>query len=535
MSIEFIKKGRTGNNLFQYFISRFLADQYQLNFKNNFFSPVLDFKPLNIYNNNYEQTIYINDTNIYRILDTPQDFNNSNLIIDGYFQDSLFFNDKYQLLLNYVFLESIKDKNMDDIVIHIRINDFNKDGKKSNVIHPNWYLNILDKETFTKLYIVIDINARKKYSYQDKEQNYLNYFNKYNPIIINSSEKDDFNFIRSFDKIISSNSTFSWWTSYFSEATTIYSPTHWRGKKKLQNIRNISSPIDTFTCDIHILNIANNYSDQNHNDVQNIVREHLEMTNYLKHNQNCVVVLSNKKYFNKAINTIKKIREIGNWDGDLVFVYGNNITKEDLEELQTYLVIPKYFPDFDLSQIELKLKDRKYKGLDRKLGKMFCFHKFHLFDPYFKHWNKIFYIDCGMQIHQNIRSFFDVKCGKNLLANSDAYPKYRWKLAGQFNPDSYPEIYKSLSTRYNLNVDYFQSTILLYNSKIIQNDTKYILKNLLDTYFIGFTNDQAIMNLYFNCEINIWKQIPFKKDNKLLYDYKARTGNKKNNYIMTKI
>ena len=92
MSIDFIKKGRTGNNLFQYFISRLLANKFNLNFKSSFFSPVLDFKPLECYNNKYEQEIFINDTNIYRVFDNPEDFQNKNFCVEGYFQDSLFFN-----------------------------------------------------------------------------------------------------------------------------------------------------------------------------------------------------------------------------------------------------------------------------------------------------------------------------------------------------------------------------------------------------------------------------------------------------------
>ena len=84
MSIDFIKKGRTGNNLFQYFISRILANKFNLDFKCNFFSPVLDFKPLKCYNNNYEQEIFINDTNIYRVFDNPEDFQNKNFCLDPF-------------------------------------------------------------------------------------------------------------------------------------------------------------------------------------------------------------------------------------------------------------------------------------------------------------------------------------------------------------------------------------------------------------------------------------------------------------------
>ena len=527
MSIEFVKKGRTGNNLFQYFISRILADKFKLNFKTNFYSPVLDFKPLNTYNTTSNEIITVNDTNIYQIFNHPENFENKSFIVEGYFQDSLFFNNKYHQLLDYIYLKEIT-KNDKDIVLHLRINDFNRDGDKSNVIHPRWYTNILDNESFEKLYIVIDTNARKKYNYSDKEQNYLNYFSKYDPIIINNTEREDFDFIRSFSKIISSNSTFSWWASYFSDSDTLYTPTTWRGKKKLSNILDKSHAIDSYTCDIHILSNPNNLTNSSKINTYNTMT-----TNFIKRDHNCVIVLSNQKYFEKCKNTIKLIRDIGKWTGDLVFVYGDDITIKNIQEIQKYCIIPKYFPDLDLKEVIDKLNQKPYKGLDFKLRKMFCFHKFYLFDTYFKNWNKVFYIDCGMKIYNPIQPLFDTMCKNNLLANSDAQPTHKWKLSCQFNSKSYPEVYKELENEFELDIDYFQSTILLYNTKIIKEDTRQNLINLLDKYFIGFTNDQAIMNLYFNCQLKIWKQVPLKKKDMYFYDYKIRKKN--SNYIMTKI
>lgn len=526
MSISINKKGRTGNNLFQYFIALIISDKLKIIINDYLESPVLDFKYKYHETKNVGQSMFINDTNVYDILDNPDRYSNYDLIIEGFFQDSVFFNNRYQFIIDQVILDKV-DINYKDIVIHIRLNDFNRDGHKSNVIHPEWYLDILRKEQYEQLYIVIDTSGKKKYRYDDKETNYLENFKHLNPIIINDTEKNDFNLLRSFDKIISSNSTFSWWACFLGNATKIYTPTKWRGKKKLQNIRNISIISENDTCDIHKLNNISISKNNNCNLQQNKQGKIL--------NKNCVVIVSNNNYFDKALNTIKNIREIGQWSGDLVFVYGNDISKTQLESLQDYHIIPKYFKDIYLDDIVKKLKNKPYKGLDRKLGKLFCFHKFHLFTNYFKFWNKIFYIDCGMRIFKPINSFFDIDCGGNLLANSDAQPKYRWKLKGQFNSGEYPDIYQTLESNFKLNIDYFQSTILLFNTDIINDNIFNRLVELVKKYFIGFTNDQAIMNLYFTCEKNIWKQIPLHINEQYLYDYKSRRGRRPQDYIMTKI
>jgi len=50
---------------------------------------------------------------------------------------------------------------------------------------------------------------------------------------------NDFNFIRSFNKIIIGVSTFSWWAAILSEANEVYAPKNW---KKLKGHRNKNLP-----------------------------------------------------------------------------------------------------------------------------------------------------------------------------------------------------------------------------------------------------------------------------------------------------
>lgn len=85
---------------------------------------------------------------------------------------------------------------------------------------------------------------------------------------------------------------------------------------------------------------------------------------------------------------------------------------------------------------------------------------------------------------------------------------------------------------YNLNDDYFQTTIMLYDTKIIENDTYDNLLNLLIEYPISITNDQGIIALYFTNIQPLFKQI--KTHNEILYFYDYLSRNKNNKYIMLK-
>ena len=47
--------------------------------------------------------------------------------------------------------------------------------------------------------------------------------------------------------------------------------------------------------------------------------------------------------------------------------------------------------------------------------------------------------------------------------------------------------------------------------------------------------DQGILNLHFNCERNLWKQMPIKDESGFLYDYLCRKNYSNKDYLMLKI
>ena len=254
----------------------------------------------------------------------------------------------------------------------------------------------------------------------------------------------------------------------------------------------------------------------------------------------CVVFLCNKPYFTKFIYTCNQLLVNGKYKGDICLVIGDDLHNDkllDYEFIKQNNIIIKYFPNIQFTNNFLSIQQRLNRP-PHWFNKIFQFHKLHLFNTYFKNWEYIFYLDCGISIFSDISPMInEVIIEKNnsndhykLLAHSDAYPTYEWKLHTQF--DKTNEYFKALNSKYNLNIDYFQTTIMLYNTKIIEDTTFTELLTLLLEYPISITNDQGIIALYFTNIKPIFKQIKINNENTYFYDYLSR--NKNNKYIMLK-
>ena len=112
---------------------------------------------------------------------------NYHYIFTDYFQNSVFLNNNYDIIKENVFLirhdcssylSNYKHIQENDILFIMRLGDFKHNGKNSEIIHPNYFLNILENNNFSNIYILI-------HPFNDKSQfKYLNFLNKYKKQII---------------------------------------------------------------------------------------------------------------------------------------------------------------------------------------------------------------------------------------------------------------------------------------------------------------------------------------------------------------
>ena len=231
--------GQYGNQLFPTVLAHLLAYNNSLNIKSrtNALVEFKEFENKNILPTNYlSNKINFPKTVLVNKIELSQTF--EHILPRKYYQDYSLFVPFKDLIKNKILHLPQVEQNTKDIVMHLRLDGFNHHGYDSHIISPEFYLQILQNETFEKLYIVMATKSgRIKQNQQQYKDIYLKEFEKFNPIFISNDEKTDFEFIRKFDKIICSNSTFAWWASFLSEASKVYIPKHFEGKNA--NLSNV--------------------------------------------------------------------------------------------------------------------------------------------------------------------------------------------------------------------------------------------------------------------------------------------------------
>jgi hypothetical protein len=246
----------------------------------------------------------------------------------------------------------------------------------------------------------------------------------------------------------------------------------------------------------------------------------------------CAVFLCNKPYFGKFLSTCVQLLTNGNYRGPICLVIGDDLKGDPC--LQHPLIVNlkihvQYFPIYNYSNNFLYIQSK----MDRAPHwpqKLFQYHKFYLFHPYFKQYDYIFYMDCGLTIFSDVTPILNERKPNTLLAHSDTFPAYDHRLDFQFETNNI--FFDTLVSTHNLSVDYFQTTIMLYDTQLIEPNTVDDLYKLLFEYPISITNDQGIIALYFASIRPRFEQIRIKNNTTYFYDYMSR--NPANKYIMLK-
>lgn len=110
-------------------------------------------------------------------------------------------------------LRKVVTKN--DILIHVRLGDLLTPRYNDRIVTETYWKTMLPRMEFDRLYIVSDSIRHE----------YMGWFSKYNPILIDCPDPiQTLDIGRSFDRIGMSVGTFSWWLSYFSDASKVYFP-----------------------------------------------------------------------------------------------------------------------------------------------------------------------------------------------------------------------------------------------------------------------------------------------------------------------
>lgn len=240
-----------GNNLFQYAFGRLLAETYGLKL-NHQAIPGLGIEKVRNFSNWRLKTVEIRNghhsDNVYHeFFDGDPKRGKYNYYIRGYFEDYTLYKPHLDKIRSWY--PDVPKTNTEDLVVHMRLdNRLLQWDHYKNHISAEGYKKAFSKFRFKRLHIVSDAKKWGNVTETDIKEltkkvlhgptskrspripigdavSYMNElvdgFKEFDPVFHHNSFIEDFNFIRSFDKILIYNSTFVWWAATLSQATQV--------------------------------------------------------------------------------------------------------------------------------------------------------------------------------------------------------------------------------------------------------------------------------------------------------------------------
>lgn len=225
IKVNFI--GRLGNNMIQYSLARYIAENkgYELSYNEIGSTSAREmfslFKETNRHISGQkiiENTLTIGydsvDNNVQKY-DIDSILNhNGGIEMKGFFQKYNLFFDHEDIIKSYFLYdtEGLKNSKHYDVVIHIRLGDY---VKLNHFIHPDRLYNLYKNLGFSSALIISD----------SPDHYLLNKFLQDNTCTVQcNSILQDLHYMSTSKNIIISQSTFSWWGSYLGNEKNIYVP-----------------------------------------------------------------------------------------------------------------------------------------------------------------------------------------------------------------------------------------------------------------------------------------------------------------------
>jgi len=234
-----------------------------------------------------------------------------------------------------------------------------------------------------------------------------------------------------------------------------------------------------------------------------------------------VCVVGNLKYLYKYFKSFQKnLYGVGNYKGDLLvltswftptFLFPEIIFNKKIKVIRFRRL------NFSAKTKEKLINLNSNNQPNRFKTKKFQWFKLYIFHPYLKKWKYILYLDINLKIHYDISPFFKILPDNCLYAKADGYPDYKRQLINQFDLSNFQ--LEKLTSNFDIySKKYFQSGLMYFDTRIIQPNTIKEILQLVDEYPISITNEQGILNLYFQ-RINKYVELPEYVEGNLLYYY----------------
>ena len=238
-------------------------------------------------------------------------------------------------------------------------------------------------------------------------------------------------------------------------------------------------------------------------------------------NSTTFVLISDILYWKKVKKTIIDLRSKGNWKGPIVLVTIDFELNNNFKDF--YNITEIKFPMIDKSVLLEKIGPCGFSNSDkRELTKLNQWEKIHIFDDYFKKWERVVFLDAGLRVLDDVSHLLSLDYKDKILAPIDGKNYDHNKFECQLSNDK-PELISSLVATFGesiLKSNYMLNCIWIYDTNILNLCDKSQLIEAMNNYPLCKTNEMGIMNLLFHFKYHLWEPFPMKaSNNKYLFDW----------------
>jgi lipopolysaccharide biosynthesis glycosyltransferase len=156
------------------------------------------------------------------------------------------------------------------------------------------------------------------------------------------------------------------------------------------------------------------------------------------------------------------------------------------------------------------------------LTKLNQWEKLHIFDDYFKSWQRVVFLDAGLRVLDDVSYLLSLDYKNKILAPTDgkhsAYNEFKCQLSYD-KPEQIDSLVAQLGDTI-LTSNYMLNCIWIYDTSILDLCDKNQLIEAMNNYPFCKTNEMGIMNLLFHFKYHLWEPFPMKASNKkYLFDW----------------
>ena len=233
-----------------------------------------------------------------------------------------------------------------------------------------------------------------------------------------------------------------------------------------------------------------------------------------------VVVVSDIHYFMpRAQRTIADIRTRGEWDGDLVHIsLGFDMPDVFRKEFD---VTEVHFPPIDLTPLFAVIGEGFDVGDGRERRLPLQWEKLHVFDDYFRKWDRVVFFDAGLRVLQPVSIALDLDSRGALLAYNDAGPNRTnppWSSQVSFKYQA-KEVLDGVIGDCGDRHDYMLNCMWVYDTAILDVCGKKELVEAMRMYPVAKNNEMTIMNIMFHFKHGLWKPFPWFHENRFFFEW----------------